>query len=151
MLHRDNNRKCSIRKWNYWLWVSRGLSQRRNDLRETASRKVTLTLILSLRRIILTEAFVNCLSCQGEFHDAKVTGTLLRYEDKPAAKWRLWICKFRASCLAVRTNGSLQVKTSCTVLQSNRRSAACEVSLSCNDSICLKSDGDNNKFLKGWN
>jgi hypothetical protein len=33
VLPKDYNRMCSVGKWNYWSWVSRGLSPRRTDWR----------------------------------------------------------------------------------------------------------------------
>jgi hypothetical protein len=46
MLHMEYNRKCSVGKKNYRSSDSRGLSPRRTDWRQTASRKVTLNLPL---------------------------------------------------------------------------------------------------------
>jgi hypothetical protein len=48
MLHKDYNRKCSVRKQKFWSWVSKGLSLRRSDWWWTTSRKVILTLTLTL-------------------------------------------------------------------------------------------------------
>jgi hypothetical protein len=46
MLHNDYYRKGSVEKENLWSWFSRGLALRQTDWRQTASRKVTLTLTL---------------------------------------------------------------------------------------------------------
>jgi hypothetical protein len=43
MLRKGYDCKCSVGK-SYWSWVSRGLSPKRTDWRQTASRKVTMTL-----------------------------------------------------------------------------------------------------------
>jgi hypothetical protein len=47
MLHKGYYRKSSVEK-RLWSWVSRGLTPRLNDWRETTSRKVTITLTLTL-------------------------------------------------------------------------------------------------------
>jgi hypothetical protein len=49
MLHKDYYCKGSVAKKNLWSWCSKGLTPRQTDWRQTASRKVTLTLSSQLK------------------------------------------------------------------------------------------------------